>query len=209
MTSRVFPKSAGTEAAHGFTDTGETLFKPQQVGGKWVVRVEDTILGASESRSFSYAKDAWDFYTTIVMARQGGLDEVGTERHSKAPVDANNHLHTLATSEQLDRRAGSRSGGVNLRKVAETLADYGLDPAEELAGVLAPRILVNDDGTQELGYALGHSERAKALLDLMQYMHPKLKAIEVTQKVDELTEAQVDAKLAALVAKAQKRKAAE
>ena len=199
------PRRLGASATPAFNDAGETLHPPARVDGRWVVRVVDTVMGVEESRAFPSAALAWDFYTMIMLARSGELEAVGADQHIKHTVDSSRPATDLAQAEQLDGRARSRSGGVNLRAVGETLAGYGLDPSAEISEILMPHDEVDPDGVTRKKHALDPRERAKALLELMQYVHPKLKAIEVTQKVDELTEQQVDAKLTALLAKALKR----
>ena len=49
---------------------------------------------------------------------------------------------------------------------------------------------------------IGVELRTKVLMELQQFTAPKLKAVEVTHKTPELTPEQVDARLAALMAKA-------
>ena len=49
---------------------------------------------------------------------------------------------------------------------------------------------------------LGDEMRTKVLLELQQYVHPKLKAVEMTVKKAELTDEQVEARLQQLLAKA-------
>lgn len=108
--------------------------------------------------------------------------------------------------------ANAKPSGFNLKGVMEVLAEHGLDPTAEIAAILMARKPVTKrDGTpvydpetlQPLTEpALDIDLRAKVLLELQQYVHPKLKSIEHTVKPSELTETQVEARLAALLERA-------
>ena len=186
-------------------DTGEILHAPELLpNGRWVVRAEDTVLGVTETRDFETHRRAQDFHTLLLQAKNEKLEQAGDEQHRKTSVDAGRPLTDLAVT-QMDGRSRSRTGKMAMRTVAETLAGYGLDPAVEISGILMPRMEIDPDGVERQKYALDDRERAKALLELMQYVHPKLKAVEITKLPDEMTEEQVDRKLEALFAKAQKR----
>lgn len=71
------------------------------------------------------------------------------------------------SAPQVDGRACSKKGGINLRKVAEVLEEYGMDPTVEIVKVLP-----------ELDDAL----KAKVMLELLQYTQPKLRSVEVSGK---------------------------
>lgn len=71
---------------------------------------------------------------------------------------------------QTKRKSGPKAAsGINLRAVAEVLESYGLDPTVEFAKVL------------QIEGALEPEVRARMLLEIMQYVHPKLKSVELTQ----------------------------
>lgn len=71
---------------------------------------------------------------------------------------------------QTRRKSGPKAAsGINLRAVAEVLESYGLDPTVEFAKVL------------QIEGALEPEVRARMLLEIMQYVHPKLKSVELTQ----------------------------
>lgn len=60
-----------------------------------------------------------------------------------------------------------RDGRLNLRAVAEVLADAGLDPTTELVKIIKSNKLDLD-------------VQAKLLTTLMEYVHPKKKSVEIT-----------------------------
>ncbi len=95
--------------------------------------------------------------------------------------------------------------------MADVLARYGFDPAEELARILTERVVVLDsrgnpvlgeDGKPITRTALDPVDHAKLTSDLLQYTRPKLKASEITVKPAELTPEQIDRRIEALLARA-------
>lgn len=106
-------------------------------------------------------------------------------------------------------RASTAPGKINLKAVAEVLASYNLDPAEELAKVLTSRVPVLDSKGNPVfdpktGEALTRPQLdidtfVKTNTELLQYTRPKLKAIEVTMKEPELTDEQIEKRIQALV----------
>lgn len=116
-------------------------------------------------------------------------------------------------AREIDRRRSAQSHNqrtVNLAPVAEVLLRYGLDPAEELARLLAERVPVLDssgnpvldaDGKPMLRTMLSPADHGKLAAELLQYTRPKLKATEITVKPAELTDDQIDRRLEMLLAK--------
>lgn len=109
------------------------------------------------------------------------------------------------------RTSPNKNGKMNLRGVVEVLSEFGLDPTVELARVLTGHRKVLDrsgnpvldtEGQPITEPILGDEMRTKVLLELQQYVHPKLKAVEMTVKKAELTDEQVEARLQQLLAKA-------
>lgn len=102
-----------------------------------------------------------------------------------------------------------RNAGLNLRAVAEACLEEGLDPATEIVRALAkvkPRIVdgqvvIGVDGRPEMVPMLDPETRLRTLTELLSYVQPKLKAVEVTVK-DELSGDQLDRRLSLLLAKA-------
>ena len=99
-----------------------------------------------------------------------------------------------------------------LRQVAEACIDAGLDPAAEILRALTERVPVLDRSGQPV---LDHSgepltidrvdaeTRLRTLNELLQYVQPKLKAVEVKLSGHlELTTEQLDSRLGSLLAKA-------
>lgn len=98
------------------------------------------------------------------------------ERHNagirmKKPISSRKVPAPPKVSGTQAKRKGGRKAqiGINLRDVAEVLLTYGLDPTVEFAKVLA------DEG------ALEPEVRARMCLEIMRYVHPQLKSVEVTQ----------------------------
>jgi hypothetical protein len=102
-----------------------------------------------------------------------------------------------------------RNPGLNLRAVADACIAEGLDPATEIVRALArvmPRVVdghvvLGADGRPEMVPVLDPETRLRTLTELLQYVQPKLKAVEVVLK-DELPPEQLDRRLSLLLAKA-------
>lgn len=97
----------------------------------------------------------------------------------------------------------------NLKSVREALIQEGLDPFVEVARVLTERVPVMQDGKPVLDAEgrpitvprIGGVDRAKILVELGQYVEPKLKAVEVkVEDKTQLTEDQLNARIARLFA---------
>jgi hypothetical protein len=178
----------------------EILHEPVQEGACWVVAAEDQVLGVMERKKFRTKGQALDFYTSVLLGKAAEAGRIDSHDGSAPATD-------LAQSgkARFDPR-GRHTDGINLQDVGRVLASYGLDPIAEIAGILVPYDVVDEDGeVAGQNYQLDAKERVKALLELTQYVRPKLKAVEVKVTGDELNEKQVDAKLQALLAKALKR----
>ena len=99
--------------------------------------------------------------------------------------DLATYPETSARTHHDNAKSAKKPGRINLRAVAEALAEEGLDPATELiriiqAGSLEPKV------------------QASILNELLQYTQPKLKSIEVKGKF-ELTEEQIDSRIQSLM----------
>lgn len=77
------------------------------------------------------------------------------------------------------RRAAKRPGRINLRAVAEVLAERGLDPTEAIVNILQP----HDEHGAPLACRLEPEVQARILNELLQYTQPKLKSVEIRAKV--------------------------
>lgn len=98
--------------------------------------------------------------------------------------------------------------GFNLRGVLEVLQDCGLDPTAEIAAILQAEkpvlrrngeVVLDEQGEPLMEPSLDIDMRAKVLLELQQYVHPKLKAVEMTVKKPELTDEQIERRITALL----------
>lgn len=68
---------------------------------------------------------------------------------------------------------------INLKAVAEVLAERGIDPTEAILDVLSP---VDPDTGEALPSKLDPEVKVRVLNELLQYTQPKLKSIEVKSK---------------------------
>lgn len=112
------------------------------------------------------------------------------------------------------QRTARRPGAINLKAVADACIEAGLDPAAEIAHALAAtrpligkdgRQVFDDNGLPVMVPLVDSDTRLRALNELLQYTQPKLKAVEVKVSGSlEVPTEQLDARLAALIAKATK-----
>jgi hypothetical protein len=153
------------------------------------------------------------------FAAQAGMPPVPYDGMSHKNVVADNSGITFARPGRgsVGKRAGNVGGGFNLRGVIEVLTEFGLDPVAELAGALKKqkqvcerdedgRLVPAKDAKGNPVYenALDEQIRVKVLMELTNFVHPKLKAVEMTVKKPELSEEQIDKRVAALVARMSK-----
>lgn len=91
------------------------------------------------------------------------------EAHGET-FEAGNKLKASATdladsAPQISKKHASRKPGkINLRKVAEVLESYGMDPTEEILKVVPE---------------LDADTRARVMLGLLEYVQPRLKSVEM------------------------------
>lgn len=137
----------------------------------------------------------------------------GAPAAAKTMVTSSNvYGEMLASNEQIGtRRSTGHSGKINLRAVSDVLATYGMDPIEEIAKILAAKeVCVDRNGVPIIDPQTGQPMVKPVLppdialrthLELLQYTRAKLKSVEVTMKEQDLTEAQIDNRLKALMAR--------
>lgn len=108
--------------------------------------------------------------------------------------------------------ANRSASGFNIRGVLEVLAENFLDPVAELSRSLMETKpvtnrdgvpLLDKDGKQMVEFILPLDIRTKTLAGLIEYVHPKLKSVEMNVKKAELSDEQVEQRLAALLLQAQ------
>ncbi len=102
----------------------------------------------------------------------------------KAPP--NNRAHSKTSPE---------NPTFNVRAVADVLIEYGYDPTAEMVRIL--KGTPDPDNPERTNYALDAKSRALLCNELMKYIHPQKKAVEVDQRV--AFRGDLDAKLGALL----------
>lgn len=150
--------------------------------------------------------------TNVLGRKENDLrEQVGdVPRLAEVPTPFDADYSPQIAAGQGGRTTKSR-GRLNLRAVADVLETYGLDPIEEVAKVLVKEEpLLDSKGNAVINQATGEpmmkpalpaDVRLRTLMELAQYSRPKLKAVEITQKAPELTDAQIDMRLKALMDK--------
>lgn len=168
--------------------------------------------GESEDRVFKSRALAEDWFSVAV-----------TGRSTVKPVwsDTEFQGHAKGSKLEVTDVAGAyrsrKRVSVNLRSVAEVLDEYGLNPFEEIAKALTKTkpvtdrngdpVLDPDTMMQMHEPVLDEGTRAKVALELAQYVKPKLKSIEMkVEDARQMSEDEVDAKIAKLMARAAARK---
>jgi len=124
--------------------------------------------------------------------------------------------HTHARQTSYSTKGGAKADlahRINLKAVAEACIDEGLDPAVEITRALNKQIplfrngaqVFDDNGLPVMVHLVDPDTRLRTLNELLQYTQPKLKAVEDKMSGNlELASEQLDARLAALLAKASK-----
>lgn len=78
------------------------------------------------------------------------------------------------------KRTSTRPGRINLKAVAEVLAERGYDPTVEILKLLDPGV---DEEGNPLPSSIDADVRGRLWNELLQYTQPKLKSIEVKGKI--------------------------
>lgn len=111
-------------------------------------------------------------------------------------------------------RKAKTPGKINLKMVADALAEEGMDPTLEIIKVLQRKVPVTDragnpvidvmTGDPLMVDAIDPDTRLRTLNELLQYTQPKLKSVEMKVSGNlELSSEQLDSRLQGLLAKAQ------
>ena len=144
----------------------------------------------------------------------GAPPQLATTKDLAIPVEAKSgRKHQLARSSSLKTKGGNLR--INLKAVSEALVEEGLDPVVEMVRILKKEIPVLDmNGKPKLDPktkqpimvpALDDDTKLRTLNELLQYTQPKLKSVEMKVSGNlELTNEQLDARLAMLLSKAVK-----
>lgn len=186
---------------------------------QWQVMAHDTAIEETAEKVFSSATKAQRFIDSLVDGHPPE-DPLANEptRHGLSMV-----LTTTPTPPRfdgrhtrIDRKAGETvaehgaHAPFNLKAVAEALTGEGCDPFVEVArAVQERRPVMKGDGTPLIDpktgepvmvYVIGPTDRAKILIELGQYVSPKLKAVEVkVEDKRELTAEQLNDRIAAIL----------
>jgi hypothetical protein len=198
------------EFTHG--DASGLIYPPRQgARGTWEVVIED-MLGEQITKVFPSRGRAFDYFTEVSVGidarRVAALKEEAETARAVSPNrvgQSHGRAADLADSGSqitAQGRRGKSKDRMNLTAVADVLAQYSLNPAEELAKILTPVVVVDQQTGAEIEeHRLDPADRARVLLELQQYVAPKLKAVEVSvnDPLTEMTEAQLAARAATLI----------
>ncbi len=193
--------------------------------GRWRVEATDTVLEESAHKDFSSQGKAMAWLAELITGQQEAdplAQPDAAIKHGKRSNDGNaSAFAQLAQSSTLTKR-DTRQGPVpdaprdpvaapfNLRAVRDVLTDYELDPFAEIAKVLMQKgpltnrgvPVLDADGQPFMVEQVTGLERAKVLVELAQYVTPKLKAIEMkVEDKRQLTDEQLAQRIGALTAK--------
>lgn len=152
-------------------------------------------------------------YKPVLGRDNGSLREQAGDvpRLAEAPTPFGGYVSAQQIGAGQGGRTTKSRGRLNLRAVADVLESYDLDPIEEVAKVLMKQepvldrdnkpVLDPDTGEPMMKPALAADVRLRTLLEIAQYARPKLKAVEISTKGEELPEEMIDRRLEALLAR--------
>ena len=189
---------------------------PAFVAGRgWVVQAIDSVVeDVLAEKVFPSAEQA-NRWIAEVQTGQSAIDPLavsGVKAHRAGQIVGIEAIPSRDPSLTATALNNQRAAGrFALRPVAQVLTEAGLDPFVEIARVLQEQTPVTDrsgnavlDETGEplMADQVAGFDRAKVLLELAQYMTPKLKAVEM--KVGDLRKTPLDvldARIAALLSR--------
>ena len=205
-----------------------TVYGPERqrdsgTGVTWTVMAVDSMTEETSEKVFRTHGQAQAFIDTLVNGTAPVdplADEPGTPPKNqalvlRAPTGAKPAPPTLNGHHvSIDRRAGhtlathGASAPFNISAVADALIAEELDPFTEIARAIKDVETVYRNGNPVIGAdgqpvtkrVIGSLDRAKILVDLGQYLQPKLKAMEVkVENKNTLTAEQLDERIAAIM----------
>lgn len=207
-----------------YSPEGLVITGPFTRGDKYVVAVEDPVAGETVEKVFNYRGQAADFVvavmttgdpTTRPLPRADWVEPVhekqkagGTDGYFTPPTLNKRHrpsVHADGTRMTSEERAETPRFAI--RPVREVLESYGLDPTAEIAKALtALEPVLDDKGVQKVDDKgdpmwkplINVRDRAYIANELMQYITPKLKAVEMKVEAPPMPIDQVDARIAQL-----------
>ena len=141
-----------------------------------------------------------------LMESVGGVPKLATLEVFDGNVTPESGRKSIAS------RAAKAPGKINLVPVFEALIAAGVDPAAEMIKIIKGQVMVTDrsgepvkdaDGLIMMVDAVDADTKLRVLSELLSYTQPKLKAVEMRVSGHlELSNEQLDSRLAALMAKA-------
>lgn len=189
---------------------GQLLIGPVLLApGRWAVHLEDPTLETRETKTFPSKGRAQGFIDELVKGSRDAdplasdiAPSIGAAAKVPSPVGATpaqlNRTHAMK-----DPLTGERTR-FNIGAVVDTLERYELDPFAEIAKVcLEKKPLLDKSGAAVLLNgepvmvdAVSGLQRAQIMVELGQYVAPKLKATELkVTDPNKLTEEQVDKRI--------------
>lgn len=186
--------------------------------GRWRLQAQDDLTGETVEKTFPTPERAETWLAELTSGHQAVDPMVEAaprddRRSAFEPAQAatlnGHHTRHSVPGQKRDQVAAP----FNLRAVAEVLVDYELDPIAEIAKVLMERkplmrngVPVIDPETQKpvMVEQVTGLERGKLLVELAQYVRPKLKAVEMkVETKDDLTDEKLAERIGKLMSKLQ------
>lgn len=212
------------------TSEGLVLEGPRPRGQQFEVEITDPLTGESVFRPFRSRIQAEDWMVEqasknpnvrpeLVPTEQQRVEQRGDVPHMTRNDFWDNAQAPEIGAQSRPRAAGGESGAsrrakgkINIRSVREVLEEAGLDPTVELVAIIQATVPETDakgnvivdalTGETIEKHVLPQAMRASLTADLIQYVQPKLKAVEM--KVEDKTpptDEQLDARIKHLMRK--------
>jgi hypothetical protein len=187
--------------------------------GRWRLQAQDDLTGETVEKTFPTPERAETWLAELTSGHQAVDPMVEAAPPDKrrsafepaqaATLNGHHTRHSAPAGQARDAKAAP----FNLRAVAEVLVDYELDPIAEIAKVLMERKVLMRNGVPVIDPETNKPvmveqvtglERGKLLVELAQYVRPKLKAVEMkVETKDDLTDEKLAERIGKLMAKLQ------
>lgn len=187
---------------------GPTFRKVAGKAGVWDVRIIDTVIEEEITKTFTTKGKGEAFILEQTRGPQTTRNRHAQSKMAELWPDAKQITRNATAG--VDRRGGKKVATgegagrkFNLRPVIEVLEEYGLDPTAEIAKVLGKtrKVKGKDGQPDEEVHLVEGVDRAKVLTELIQYVQPKLKSVEMKVKDERvMTDEEIDARIKRLQA---------